>query len=71
MLFFFFPRQLKKELQDIVIDLITNYNPMDDDKRNLQDAWDYVQNQVSPGGSTRQAMLLVSGLLDGAEAGLV
>lgn len=67
----FFPHQLKKELHDIVIDLIKNYDPLDGDERNLQDAWDYVQNQVSPGGSTGQAMLLVSGLLDGAEAGLV
>ena len=45
----FFPCQLKEELSRIVGSLIKNYDPSNDDERNLQDAWDYVQTQVSHG----------------------
>lgn len=46
----FFPCQLKEELSHIAENLIKNYDPLDDDRRNSQDAWDYVQTQVSHGG---------------------
>ncbi|KFO94749.1 CD82 antigen, partial [Buceros rhinoceros silvestris] len=49
---YFQKETLKKELHDIVIDLIKNYDPSDDDERNLQDAWDYVQNQIACCGWT-------------------
>ncbi|NXQ56454.1 CD82 protein, partial [Anthoscopus minutus] len=44
---YFQKEKLKAELSDIVVDLIENYDPLDEEKRNLQDAWDYVQTQVS------------------------
>lgn len=50
LLLFFFPCQLKEELFHIVGNLIENYDPSNDDERNLQDAWDYVQSQVCHGG---------------------
>lgn len=46
----FYPCQLKEELSHIAGRLIENYDPMNDDQRNLQVAWDYVQTRVSHGG---------------------
>ncbi|NXO65954.1 CD82 protein, partial [Phainopepla nitens] len=43
---------LKDELANIVVDLIENYDPSDEEKRNLQDAWDYVQTQIACCGWT-------------------
>ncbi|NWX36181.1 CD82 protein, partial [Notiomystis cincta] len=43
---------LKVELSDIVTDLIENYDPSSEKKRNLQDAWDYVQIQIACCGWT-------------------
>ncbi|NXR38596.1 CD82 protein, partial [Zosterops hypoxanthus] len=43
---------LKNELSGIVVDLIKDYDPSNEDKRNLQDAWDYVQTQIGCCGWT-------------------
>lgn len=49
----YFQREtLKVELSDIVVDLIKDYDPLNEDKRNLQDAWDYVQMQIACCGWT-------------------
>ncbi|NXU42793.1 CD82 protein, partial [Drymodes brunneopygia] len=42
---------LKDELSNIVVELIEKYDPSNEDK-NLQDAWDYVQIQISCCGWT-------------------
>lgn len=39
--------QLKGELSRIVEKLIEDYDPVNGEDKNLQDAWDYVQKQVS------------------------
>ncbi|NWI90281.1 CD82 protein, partial [Pitta sordida] len=49
---YFQKETLKKELFHIVKDLITNYDPLNEDERNLQDAWDYVQIQITCCGWT-------------------
>uniref|UniRef100_A0A674H1W2 Tetraspanin n=1 Tax=Taeniopygia guttata TaxID=59729 RepID=A0A674H1W2_TAEGU len=49
---YFQKEKLKVELSDIVVDLIENYDPSDEEKRNLQDAWDYVQTQIACCGWT-------------------
>lgn len=36
------------------MDLIEDYDPSNEDKRNLQDAWDYVQTQVIPAGGQQE-----------------
>ncbi|XP_035184034.1 CD82 antigen [Oxyura jamaicensis] len=43
---YFQKEMLKDELSKIVEQLIVDYDPSNGDK-NLQDAWDYVQNQIS------------------------
>ncbi|XP_009997805.1 PREDICTED: CD82 antigen [Chaetura pelagica] len=47
LIIYFQKETLKQELSRIVENLIENYDPLDDDKRNLQDAWDYVQTQIA------------------------
>ncbi|XP_008933660.1 PREDICTED: CD82 antigen, partial [Merops nubicus] len=42
---YFQKERLKGELSRIVGDLIENYNPEDEDERNLRGTWDYVQKQ--------------------------
>ncbi|KAI1237951.1 hypothetical protein IHE44_0014045 [Lamprotornis superbus] len=42
---YFQKETLKAELSKIVVELIENYDPADEDQRNLRDAWDYVQTQ--------------------------
>ncbi|NXU89142.1 CD82 protein, partial [Xiphorhynchus elegans] len=49
---YFQKETLKEELSHIVGDLIENYNPLNEDERNLQDAWDYVQTQITCCGWT-------------------
>ncbi|NXM54354.1 CD82 protein, partial [Illadopsis cleaveri] len=49
---YFQKETLKDELSNIVVDLIENYDPLDEDRRNLQDAWDYVQIQIGCCGWT-------------------
>ncbi|NXY30437.1 CD82 protein, partial [Pomatorhinus ruficollis] len=49
---YFQKETLKDELSKIVVELIENYDPADEDKRNLQDAWDYVQTQIGCCGWT-------------------
>ncbi|NXJ65532.1 CD82 protein, partial [Rostratula benghalensis] len=44
---YFQAAKLKVELSNIVRSLIKNYDPSNDDERNLQDAWDYVQRQIA------------------------
>ncbi|NXY17321.1 CD82 protein, partial [Atrichornis clamosus] len=45
---YFQKETLKDELSNIVKDLIENYDPLNEDEmRNLQDAWDYVQIQIA------------------------
>lgn len=46
---YFQKETLKEELSHIVGSLIEKYDPLNEDERNLQDAWDYVQTQVSHG----------------------
>ncbi|XP_053139672.1 CD82 antigen [Hemicordylus capensis] len=38
---------LRNEMSDIVVGLIRNYNPNDETNRTIEDAWDYVQLQLS------------------------
>ncbi|NXS91148.1 CD82 protein, partial [Jacana jacana] len=49
---YFQKEKLKGELSTIVRSLIKNYDPSNDDERNLQDAWDYVQRQIACCGWT-------------------
>ncbi|NXD33870.1 CD82 protein, partial [Copsychus sechellarum] len=49
---YFQKEKLKVELSEIVVDLIGKYDPADEDQRNLQDAWDYVQTQITCCGWT-------------------
>lgn len=49
---YFQKETLKEELSRIVGSLIKNYDPSNDDERNLQDAWDYVQTQIACCGWT-------------------
>ncbi|KAM9380945.1 CD82 antigen [Phaethornis superciliosus] len=49
---YFQKERLKEELSHIVGNLIKNYDPLNDDERNLQDAWDYVQTQIACCGWT-------------------
>ncbi|NXX37930.1 CD82 protein, partial [Tricholaema leucomelas] len=49
---YFQKEMLKEELSRIVQRLIEDYDPTDDEQRNLQDAWDYVQRQISCCGWT-------------------
>ncbi|NXP67908.1 CD82 protein, partial [Chloropsis cyanopogon] len=49
---YFQKETLKVELSNIVVDLIEKYDPSNEDKRNLQDAWDYVQIQIACCGWT-------------------
>ncbi|XP_075610799.1 CD82 antigen [Balearica regulorum gibbericeps] len=44
---YFHEEVLKEELSHIARILIKNYDPSNDDKRNSQDAWDYVQTQIA------------------------
>ncbi|NXI17156.1 CD82 protein, partial [Irena cyanogastra] len=52
LLIYFQKETLKLELSDIVLDLIEDYDPSDEEKRNLRDAWDYVQIQIACCGWT-------------------
>ncbi|KGL77013.1 CD82 antigen, partial [Tinamus guttatus] len=38
---------LKEELSNIVEKLIQNYDPLNEEEKDLQDAWDYVQRQIA------------------------
>ncbi|XP_071414726.1 CD82 antigen [Pithys albifrons albifrons] len=49
---YFQKEMLKEELSHIVKNLIETYNPLNEDERNLQDAWDYVQIQITCCGWT-------------------
>ncbi|KFP82314.1 CD82 antigen, partial [Acanthisitta chloris] len=49
---YFQKETLKEELSYIVIDLIEDYDPSNEDRRNVQDVWDYVQTQISCCGWT-------------------
>ncbi|NXA90769.1 CD82 protein, partial [Melanocharis versteri] len=49
---YFQKEKLRDELSDIVVGLIKKYDPSDEDKRSLQDAWDYVQTQIACCGWT-------------------
>ncbi|NXU20108.1 CD82 protein, partial [Pardalotus punctatus] len=50
---YFQKETLKDELSKVVEDLIKNYDPLnEDERRNLQDAWDYVQTQIACCGWT-------------------
>ncbi|NXP27747.1 CD82 protein, partial [Scytalopus superciliaris] len=49
---YFQKETLKEELSQIVKDLIENYDPLNEDEKNLQDAWDYVQTQITCCGWT-------------------
>ncbi|KAM7041764.1 CD82 antigen isoform 1-T2 [Acridotheres tristis] len=49
---YFRKETLKAELSNIVVKLIKDYDPADEDQRNLQDAWDYVQTQIACCGWT-------------------
>ncbi|XP_075358656.1 CD82 antigen [Mycteria americana] len=49
---YFQKETLKGELSRIVGSLIENYDPLNNDERNLQDAWDYVQTQIACCGWT-------------------
>ncbi|NWY66596.1 CD82 protein, partial [Erithacus rubecula] len=49
---YFQKETLKGELSGIVAGLIKNYDPEDEEERNLRDAWDYVQTQISCCGWT-------------------
>ncbi|NXS61964.1 CD82 protein, partial [Brachypteracias leptosomus] len=52
LIIYFQKEALKGELSDIVGNLIEDYNPSNDDERNLRDAWDYVQRQIACCGWT-------------------
>ncbi|XP_027693628.1 CD82 antigen [Vombatus ursinus] len=43
---------VKEEVSTIVSDLISNYDPDNHEQKTIQDAWDYVQSQVSCCGWT-------------------
>ncbi|NWR30754.1 CD82 protein, partial [Tachuris rubrigastra] len=49
---YFQKETLKEELSRIVKDLIENYDPLNEDKKNLQEVWDYVQTQITCCGWT-------------------
>ncbi|NXO00382.1 CD82 protein, partial [Rhinopomastus cyanomelas] len=49
---YFQKEALKEELNRVVGGLVENYDPADEDNRNLQDAWDYVQRQITCCGWT-------------------
>ncbi|NWR57284.1 CD82 protein, partial [Bucorvus abyssinicus] len=49
---YFQKETLKEELHRIVINLIEKYDRLDDNERNLKDAWDYVQKQIACCGWT-------------------
>ncbi|NXB20498.1 CD82 protein, partial [Rhagologus leucostigma] len=49
---YFQKETLKVEFSNIVVDLIKDYDPSNEDKRNSQDAWDYVQTQIACCGWT-------------------
>ncbi|NWS90028.1 CD82 protein, partial [Toxostoma redivivum] len=49
---YFQKENLKGELSKEVIKLIEDYDPADEDRRNLRDAWDYVQAQIACCGWT-------------------
>ncbi|NWV10417.1 CD82 protein, partial [Ptilonorhynchus violaceus] len=50
---YFQKETLKVELSNIVQDLIKNYDPLKEgERRNLQEAWDYVQTQIACCGWT-------------------
>ncbi|NXH53184.1 CD82 protein, partial [Rhabdornis inornatus] len=49
---YFQKETLKAELSGMVINLIENYDPADEDQRNFRDAWDYVQTQIACCGWT-------------------
>ncbi|NXC11530.1 CD82 protein, partial [Orthonyx spaldingii] len=49
---YFHKETLKEELSGVVKGLIGTYDPADEDQRNLQDAWDYVQTQIACCGWT-------------------
>lgn len=44
---YFQKETLKVELSNIVSALIKDYDPAEEDQRNLRDAWDYVQKQIA------------------------
>ncbi|XP_013907741.1 PREDICTED: CD82 antigen-like [Thamnophis sirtalis] len=47
LLIYFQRNALKAEMSGIVSELVQNYNPYDETNRTLENAWDYVQLQVS------------------------
>lgn len=50
---YFQKQMLKDELSNVVEELIKNYDPLNEnERRNLQDAWDYVQTQIACCGWT-------------------
>ncbi|XP_027575402.1 CD82 antigen [Pipra filicauda] len=49
---YFQKETLKEELSHVVKDLIEKYNPLNEDKKNLREVWDYVQIQISCCGWT-------------------
>ncbi|NWR52294.1 CD82 protein, partial [Regulus satrapa] len=49
---YFQKEKLKVEMSDIVVQLIESYDPSDENKKNMQDAWDYVQTQIACCGWT-------------------
>ncbi|XP_014805608.1 PREDICTED: CD82 antigen [Calidris pugnax] len=51
-LIYFQKDNLRNELSDVVKSLIKDYDPSNDDQRNVQDAWDYVQRQIGCCGWT-------------------
>lgn len=52
LLIFFNQNTLKDEMSRIVSNLIQNYDPYDEANRNVENAWDYVQRQLSCCGWT-------------------
>lgn len=52
LLIYFQRDALKAEVSIVVRDLIRDYNPDDQDKKSIQDAWDYVQEQLTCCGWT-------------------
>lgn len=52
LLIYFQRDALKAEVSIVVRDLIRDYDPADQDKKSIQDAWDYVQEQLTCCGWT-------------------
>uniref|UniRef100_A0A8C6ZBN7 Tetraspanin n=1 Tax=Nothoprocta perdicaria TaxID=30464 RepID=A0A8C6ZBN7_NOTPE len=47
LIIYFQQEMLKEELSRIVDKLIQTYDPLNEEEKNLQDAWDYVQRQIA------------------------